>query len=119
MWRRFLTKGVTIFFQAEDGIRDRNVTGVQTCALPILNPDRFSSVVSHLPGFGGLEKVRNNRREAIWVHPQFVQIYQPPPPLVPIPPKAAALVQIGRASCRESGHISSVPVCIKEIAIRF
>src|SRR5437773_5814115 len=24
------------FFQAEDGIRDRDVTGVQTCALPIL-----------------------------------------------------------------------------------
>src|SRR5699024_11590525 len=24
-------------FQAEDGIRDRNVTGVQTCALPILS----------------------------------------------------------------------------------
>src|SRR5437667_7568694 len=24
-----------IFFQAEDGIRDRDVTGVQTCALPI------------------------------------------------------------------------------------
>src|SRR5699024_11795187 len=24
------------FFQAEDGRRDRNVTGVQTCALPIL-----------------------------------------------------------------------------------
>src|SRR5699024_11272242 len=24
-----------IFFQAEDGIRDRNVTAVQTCALPI------------------------------------------------------------------------------------
>src|SRR5699024_11704257 len=23
------------YFQAEDGIRDRNVTGVQTCALPI------------------------------------------------------------------------------------
>src|SRR5699024_11975014 len=27
------------FFQAEDGIRDRNVTGVQTCALPILTED--------------------------------------------------------------------------------
>src|SRR5207249_1538858 len=27
--------GVCFFFQAEDGIRDRNVTGVQTCALPI------------------------------------------------------------------------------------
>src|SRR5699024_12001741 len=24
-----------LFLQAEDGIRDRNVTGVQTCALPI------------------------------------------------------------------------------------
>src|SRR5207249_633454 len=27
------------FFQAEDGIRDRNVTGVQTCALPIWGVD--------------------------------------------------------------------------------
>src|SRR5260370_477726 len=26
------------FFQAEDGIRDSSVTGVQTCALPILDP---------------------------------------------------------------------------------
>src|SRR5256885_13814708 len=28
------------FFQAEDGIRDYKVTGVQTCALPISNPAR-------------------------------------------------------------------------------
>src|SRR3989454_9148932 len=28
------------FFQAEDGIRDYKVTGVQTCALPILRPAR-------------------------------------------------------------------------------
>src|SRR5437762_7635069 len=28
------------FFQAEDGIRDTSVTGVQTCALPILNSRR-------------------------------------------------------------------------------
>ena len=27
--------GVHFFFQAEDGIRDWSVTGVQTCALPI------------------------------------------------------------------------------------
>src|ERR1039457_7430362 len=27
--------GVSFFFQAEDGIRDYKVTGVQTCALPI------------------------------------------------------------------------------------
>src|SRR5699024_12006839 len=31
--------GVFFFFQAEDGIRDRNVTGVQTCALPIYIAD--------------------------------------------------------------------------------
>src|SRR5437773_10662518 len=28
------------FFQAEDGIRDRDVTGVQTCALPIFSDER-------------------------------------------------------------------------------
>src|SRR5699024_12182279 len=31
--------------QAEDGIRDRNVTGVQTCALPIWFTDRARRVV--------------------------------------------------------------------------
>src|SRR5256885_7668003 len=30
---------VFFFFQAEDGIRDYKVTGVQTCALPICVPD--------------------------------------------------------------------------------
>src|SRR6266487_5722560 len=30
--------GCFFFFQAEDGIRDGRVTGVQTCALPILWP---------------------------------------------------------------------------------
>src|SRR2546425_4271322 len=36
----------TFFFQAEDGIRDKLVTGVQTCALPI----SFSmSVLTFLP----------------------------------------------------------------------
>src|SRR5690606_11453251 len=29
-------EGFCVFFQAEDGIRDFHVTGVQTCALPIL-----------------------------------------------------------------------------------
>src|SRR5699024_11436665 len=32
---RYVFIGYFFFFQAEDGIRDRNVTGVQTCALPI------------------------------------------------------------------------------------
>src|SRR5690349_23099579 len=36
---------VLFFFQAEDGIRDLYVTGVQTCALPILA--RRAQSVSH------------------------------------------------------------------------
>ena len=32
------------FFQAEDGIRDTSVTGVQTCALPISWPEPEASV---------------------------------------------------------------------------
>ena len=41
------------FFQAEDGIRDYDVTGVQTCALPI-----FAVTISFeaIPG-GGMEDV--------------------------------------------------------------
>src|SRR5207248_4947540 len=42
------------FFQAEDGIRDRTVTGVQTCALPILKkiniettPKNFGVVITN------------------------------------------------------------------------
>ena len=33
--KAYLKKGKEQFFQAEDGIRDADVTGVQTCALPI------------------------------------------------------------------------------------
>src|SRR5436305_9340538 len=36
------------FFQAEDGIRDADVTGVQTCALPILLTVGNHSLVSLL-----------------------------------------------------------------------
>src|SRR5207253_3536053 len=34
------------FFQAEDGIRDGHVTGVQTCALPILGEVWISNVTT-------------------------------------------------------------------------
>src|SRR5207248_8228246 len=37
------------FFQAEDGIRDRTVTGVQTCALPIYLLEQLEQVI--LAGF--------------------------------------------------------------------
>src|SRR2546426_4203517 len=32
------------FFQAEDGIRDYKVTGVQTCALPISAPRKVNAI---------------------------------------------------------------------------
>src|SRR5688572_23452327 len=35
-WRTLCSFSFFFFFQAEDGIRDLTVTGVQTCALPIL-----------------------------------------------------------------------------------
>src|SRR5205807_5664262 len=38
------------FFQAEDGIRDYKVTGVQTCALPISEP----YILFRLPALGHL-----------------------------------------------------------------
>src|SRR3712207_8845817 len=39
--------GVDFFFQAEDGIRDIGVTGVQTCALPISEPVAEPMVIIH------------------------------------------------------------------------
>src|SRR3989454_11241323 len=50
------------FFQAEDGIRDYKVTGVQTCALPIYAPRRVECaehgvVVEHIPWSDGKRPV--------------------------------------------------------------
>src|SRR5215813_8459502 len=39
---------VVFFFQAEDGIRDADVTGVQTCALPIYGPQVMALVRRYL-----------------------------------------------------------------------
>src|SRR5260370_30634832 len=38
------------FFQAEDGIRDSSVTGVQTCALPILTQSIAANEIVSAPG---------------------------------------------------------------------
>src|SRR5699024_6509490 len=40
------------FFQAEDGIRDRNVTGVQTCALPILTSTGVIQSLTEIDAIG-------------------------------------------------------------------
>src|SRR6266850_320441 len=49
---RFVLWGqrINFFFQAEDGIRDYKVTGVQTCALPISMPAKreLGRTVRHL-----------------------------------------------------------------------
>src|SRR5215211_8676700 len=52
------------FFQAEDGIRDHCVTGVQTCALPILSA-RPILIAPEYPGLG--ISVRTMRRGAAWI----------------------------------------------------
>src|SRR5207244_9188818 len=49
------------FFQAEDGIRDDLVTGVQTCALPIYDADRLRAVLRE----GNL--LEENRSEPVGV----------------------------------------------------
>src|SRR6266513_3286005 len=49
---------VYFFFEAEDGIRDRNVTGVQTCALPISSPAFRHGQGNYLPGVGYRDTMR-------------------------------------------------------------
>src|SRR5690606_39800255 len=52
--------GWFFFFQAEDGIRDFHVTGVQTCALPISSQrlEAGQAGVERLTGGGGAEVIR-------------------------------------------------------------
>src|SRR5256885_12393100 len=90
-------KVFVFFFQAEDGIRDYKVTGVQTCALPISGPRTTSmrstlSVVSAAksyvpPGsFAGTPSTST-----------FTYLLSPPRRKRDV----VAPGEIGRASCRE------------------
>src|SRR5699024_11983239 len=54
---KYALKMKLFFFQAEDGIRDRNVTGVQTCALPILNKTYSTIEVGYGEGKRQAEQV--------------------------------------------------------------
>src|SRR5207248_4783492 len=81
---------VCFFFQAEDGIRDRTVTGVQTCALPIsANPGDTLALVRNLAATGvyvlhgdaddnvPVAQARSMRKELAEFHPDFAYHEQP------------------------------------------
>src|SRR5689334_24667014 len=83
------------FFQAEDGIRDGTVTGVQTCALPISSvhiTHADSADVSQLTS--GFLYLRN---DAAKITGSFV----PGTTKLTLTPVTVVQGQIGRASCRE------------------
>src|SRR3712207_9400824 len=93
------------FFQAEDGIRDIGVTGVQTCALPIL---RKAPKMGR--GVNGYWRSSNNpcswSRSVIscsWMYRRIIASSS-----------STVLTQIGRASCRERVEISVVAVSLKK-----
>src|SRR5207249_954238 len=74
------------FFQAEDGIRDRNVTGVQTCALPISFLARHADVASALDecldGLEALQAASSSGRPAAEASKQEASVdLQPEAPL--------------------------------------
>src|SRR2546429_3929888 len=84
------------FFQAEDGIRDVAVTGVQTCALPIcqrIGPEGYVCAMALLksPSSNGLRANIRPRTHLI-VSSRLVSILQI---------SGSTATQIGRASCRE------------------
>src|SRR5438309_7368059 len=78
------------FFQAEDGIRDGTVTGVQTCALPISGRRR---PVRGAPSAG--ETLYQARQPMVRLGPASAVL--PPGGFLQAVPEA----EIGRASCRE------------------
>src|SRR5690606_40924645 len=92
------------FFQAEDGIRDFHVTGVQTCALPISFLARLDNVVRQQEQLveQARQRVAGSRRD--WQG--AAQKVKAVGAVVERWQKTEALVldQIGRASCRVSGH---------------
>src|SRR5690348_17949860 len=60
------------FFQAEDGIRDGRVTGVQTCALPILAPEyapiQVKEIAGHLYTNNKLTRIPQLTTDTLEIH---------------------------------------------------
>src|SRR5260370_26114582 len=81
------------FFQAEDGIRDSSVTGVQTCALPI-SP---GSLYVHFPTREGLIAAVTARAVAAVTETLIAAAPDEGEPGAAL----TRVLKIGRASCRE------------------
>src|SRR5256885_12652202 len=92
------TEIVVFFFQAEDGIRDYKVTGVQTCALPISKQHGF--VAGGADASGKAERWSNASESASLVVLEREDLEVT---LIEARGGDAAGLQIGRASCRERG----------------
>src|SRR5690606_41034508 len=99
-------------FQAEDGIRDFHVTGVQTCALPIspLPGPHWHAAAAPPPAMHGESRVRRDAPEAGAEEPAPLPSHlgESPSSVSPAPLSAAPVQEIGRASCRERVEISVV-----------
>src|SRR5690606_26786261 len=69
---------LSFFFQAEDGIRDFHVTGVQTCALPIftkIKPETMAAMV--LTGIEGVPLHKVPPLELVVLHPDYAVVKLP------------------------------------------
>src|SRR5205807_6764232 len=98
------------FFQAEDGIRDYKVTGVQTCALPIYSSTLMNKGLEMIEAHW-LFQVPLDKIEVV-VHPQ--QIIHSMVEFIDNSMLAQMCEpdKIGRASCRERVKKTEVAVSV-------
>src|SRR5207237_6155315 len=95
------------FFQAEDGIRDSSVTGVQTCALPIYHAHELQIVHRDLkPENIMLETEDNGRERAVVMDFGLAKERRADPAIAKL---TATGIKIGRASCREECRCRGAP----------
>src|SRR2546429_635463 len=102
------------FLQAEDGIGDVAVTGVQTCALPISVPSVYMQVRpasicgTDLHIYGWDRWSQGRIKPPLTLGHGFCGNVE----------RVGAEVKIGRASCREGVKISGVPGSLKKKKMR-
>src|SRR5256886_13046055 len=85
---------IFFFFQAEDGIRDLTVTGVQTCALPIYDVRVADDGAGEITGPQAVDRIRVP--DAADVEPVAHVAHE-----LLARDRIGAFHEIGRASCRE------------------